>query len=132
MKQMNTDSVVAALAALAQETRLGLFRLLVEAGPAGLPAGTIAERLGVAPPTLSFHLKELVHANLIQAAPQGRYIVYRADFDAMNALIGYLTDNCCRMSCDPDCAPLCAPAAQTRPRAAARKSLTAITRRRVP
>lgn len=132
MKQMNADTVVAALAALAQETRLGLFRLLVEAGPAGLAAGTIAEALGVAPPTLSFHLKELVHANLIQAAPQGRYIVYRADFDAMNALIGYLTDNCCRMSCDPECASECAPAAQTRHRASQQKPAPALTRRRIP
>ena len=91
-----TTDAVRALSALAQETRLALFRLLVEAGPAGMPAGAIAERLDVAAPTLSFHLKELAHAGLIRAAPQGRYVVYRADFDAMNALLGYLTENCCQ------------------------------------
>ena len=73
MKTM-TDAVTA-LAALAQETRLALFRLLVEAGPAGISAGAIAERLGVAAPTLSFHLKELSHAGLVRSSPQGRYVV---------------------------------------------------------
>ena len=86
---------VTKLSALAQETRLSLFRLLVEAGPPGLPAGEIAERLAVAAPTLSFHLKELSHAELINATPRGRFVVYRADFDAMNALLGYLTEHCC-------------------------------------
>jgi ArsR family transcriptional regulator, arsenate/arsenite/antimonite-responsive transcriptional repressor len=123
-------TVVTALAALAQETRLALFRLLVEAGPAGLPAGAIAEQLDVAPPTLSFHLKELVHAGLIQAAPQGRYVIYSADFDAMNALIGYLTENCCRMSCDPECAPVCKPVPQAR-RPASTQSAAPSNRRRV-
>lgn len=125
----NTEAVVA-LAALAQETRLALFRLLVEAGPAGLPAGTIAERLEVAAPTLSFHLKELVHAGLIHAAPNGRYVIYSADFDAMNALIGYLTENCCRISCDPDCAPACAPKTPRR-RAGTQAVATAPNRRRI-
>ena len=91
---------VTRLAALAQETRLALFRLLVEAGPAGMSAGVIGEQLGVAAPTLSFHLKELTRAGLIRPQQQGRYVVYRAEFDAMNALIAYLTDNCCRMSCE--------------------------------
>jgi DNA-binding transcriptional ArsR family regulator len=109
----NPDRVVYALAALAQHTRLALFRLLVEAGPAGVAAGAIAERLGVAAPTLSFHLKELTHAGLIVPEQQGRYVVYRADFDAMNALIAYLTENCCRMSCDPACALACAPKSST-------------------
>jgi DNA-binding transcriptional ArsR family regulator len=86
-----SKGIVAALAALAQQTRLALFRLLVEAGPAGLAAGVIAERLGVAAPTLSFHLKELTNAGLIRSVQQGRYVVYSADFDAMNTLVAYLT-----------------------------------------
>lgn len=108
--ERTTDSkgVIAALAALAQETRLALFRLLVEAGPAGLPAGAIAQHLDVAAPTLSFHLKELAHAGLIRSAAHGRYVIYSADFDAMNALVGYLTENCCRISGDAECAPVCA------------------------
>jgi ArsR family transcriptional regulator, arsenate/arsenite/antimonite-responsive transcriptional repressor len=124
------DSSVVKLAALAQETRLALFRLLVEAGPAGLTAGVIAERLGVAAPTLSFHLKELTHAGLIRPAQQGRYVVYSANFDAMNALIGYLTENCCRMRCDPECAPACAPTTERR-RATAGKRASTTPRRRV-
>jgi DNA-binding transcriptional ArsR family regulator len=109
------STAIVALAALAQHTRLALFRLLDEAGPAGLAAGAIAERLGVAAPTLSFHLKELAHAGLIRSVQQGRYVVYSADFDAMNALIAYLTENCCRMSCDAGSGPTCTP-----PKAAAR------------
>jgi ArsR family transcriptional regulator, arsenate/arsenite/antimonite-responsive transcriptional repressor len=105
MKPKGHAETVAQLGALAQETRLALFRLLVEAGPAGLAAGAIAERLDVAAPTLSFHLKELTNAGLIRPTQQGRYVIYSADFDAMNALIAYLTENCCRMSCDADCAP---------------------------
>ncbi len=126
-----------ALAALAQETRLAIFRLLVEAGPAGMPAGAIADSLGVAAPTLSFHLKELAHAGLIGPEPQGRFIVYRADFKAMNALVGYLTENCCRGSgaCTTECAPAeaaaCAPTIQPRRRASAGVQAKASSRRRV-
>jgi DNA-binding transcriptional ArsR family regulator len=93
---MKTTQAVAALAALAQPTRLSVYRLLVEAGPGGLPAGTIAARLGVAAPTLSFHLKELAHADLVRSESRGRFVVYRADYATMNALLGYLTANCCR------------------------------------
>ena len=125
-----TADVVEALSALAQETRLALFRLLVEAGPAGMPAGAIAERLDVASPTLSFHLKELAHAGLVRASPQGRYVVYRADFDAMNALLGYLTENCCRLSGDPACAPVCAPKSPSGRRPNARSVPAASNRRR--
>ena len=124
-----STTVVAALAALAQHTRLALFRLLVEAGPAGLAAGAIAERLGVAAPTLSFHLKELTHAGLIRSVQQGRYVVYSADFDAMNALVAYLTENCCSMSGDPACAPTCAPKSSAR--ATTRARVSASDRRRV-
>ncbi len=104
---METTEALAALSALSQETRLAIFRLLVLHGRDGLPAGTIAERLELAPATLSFHLKELAHARLIAARQDGRFIWYRADFDAMNGLVAYLTENCCRLSavCDPACAP---------------------------
>lgn len=86
---------LSALTALSQVVRLRAFRELVVAGPAGLTPGVIAERLGVAPSSLSFHLKELVHADLVSAEPQGRHLIYRAHFDRMNALLGYLTEHCC-------------------------------------
>ena len=115
-----------ALSALAQENRLAVFRLLVEHAPEGLPAGAIAERLGVPPATLSFHLKELTHAGLIAAHPQSRFIWYRADLDAMNGLVGYLTENCCGSSavCDAACVPAGAPqpVAQALPSTRKRKS----------
>ncbi len=91
----DTKRALAALAALAQETRLSIFRLLVETGPEGLQVGAIAERLSLANATLSFHLKELSHAGLIVAAPNGRAIIYSANFPAMNGLVEYLTENCC-------------------------------------
>jgi DNA-binding transcriptional ArsR family regulator len=87
---------VAALAALAQETRLAIFRLLVEAGPQGMAAGQISESLQVAPATLSFHLKELAHAGLVHARQEGRYVIYSADFEQMAGLMTFLTRNCCR------------------------------------
>ena len=93
---MKTHEAVAALGALAQETRLGIFRLLVEAGPEGMPAGAIAETLGVAPATLSFHLKELSTAGLVHARQDGRFVIYSADFERMAALMTFLTRNCCK------------------------------------
>jgi DNA-binding transcriptional ArsR family regulator len=104
---MKTTNVLVALAALAQETRLAVYRLLVEHAPEGLPAGQVAERLGIPPASLSFHLKELTHAGLIVPRPDGRFVWYSADLDAMNGVVGYLTENCCRSSvvCDPKCAP---------------------------
>ena len=93
---MEKSNAIGALAALAQETRLDVFRLLVGAGPPGLPAGRIGERLGVASATLSFHLKELRRAGLVSCRRVGRSLIYAADFGAMNALVGYLTENCCR------------------------------------
>lgn len=92
---METDQAISALTALGHATRLAAFRLLVEAGPAGRMAGAIAEALGVPGATLSFHLKELVHAGLISGESRGRNICYRANFDAMNGLLAYLTHNCC-------------------------------------
>lgn len=90
-----TTQAIAALAALAQETRLAIFRLLVETGPQGLQVGAIAERLSLANATLSFHLKELTSAGLLVATPNGRTIVYAANFATMNGLVEYLTENCC-------------------------------------
>lgn len=92
---METKTVVSALAALAQETRLAIYRLLVQAGPAGMPAGLIATKLDVPGPTLSFHLKELAHAGLVTSESQGRFLYYRADYGAMKALVDFLTENCC-------------------------------------
>ena len=93
---MNEALVVRHLAALAQEVRLRVFRALVVAGERGLTPGTLAEQLNVAPNTLSFHLKELSHSGLITQERQGRNLVYRASFAAMNELLGYLTENCCQ------------------------------------
>ncbi len=90
----NKDAVIA-LAALAQESRLAIFRLLVQAGPEGLAASRIAEAIGMPPSSLSFHLKELTHANLILPRQEGRFVIYAAQFVAMNALLGFLTENCC-------------------------------------
>ena len=93
---MDNKTAVTSLAALAQETRLAVFRLLVEAGPEGLPVGTIGDKLTVPGSTLSFHLKELGHAGLVVARQQGRSILYTADFEHMAALMSFLTQNCCR------------------------------------
>ena len=95
---MEIKEAVAALGALAQETRLAVFRLMIEAGPSGIAAGQIGEALDVPPATLSFHLKELAQSGLIIARQQGRFIWYRPDFVAMNALVGYLSANCCEAS----------------------------------
>ena len=92
---MTPTQTVKALAALAHETRLAVFRMLVQAGPDGLTPGGIAETLGIAASPLSFHLKELSHAGLIEARPDGRKIYYSAHFAAMQELVVYLTDNCC-------------------------------------
>ena len=89
------DNTLRALAALAQVQRLRAFRELVVAGPEGLTPGAMAERLGVSPSALSFHLKELSQADLVSAEPRGRHLIYRANFDRMNALLGYLTEHCC-------------------------------------
>ncbi|AWV05485.1 transcriptional regulator (plasmid) [Burkholderia sp. JP2-270] len=107
---METNSVVRALGALAQESRLAVFRLLVEAGPGGLPAGQIAERLGIAPSSLSFHMKELTYANLVTVEQQGRYMIYSANYTSMNDLMAYLTENCCGGNpCSPISTGSCKP-----------------------
>jgi len=105
---MDQHHAVAALGALAQGTRLELFRLLVTCGPIGLPAGAIAERLGVLPSSLSFHLQQLVHAGLIAQRRLSRQLIYSAEYGAMNALLAYLTENCCgrEAACVPSCDPV--------------------------
>lgn len=92
---MGTEQALLMLSGLAQGSRLAIFRLLIEHAPNGLAVGDIGERLGMANATLSFHLKELTHAGLITRHPRGRHIFYAASLDAMNALIAYLTENCC-------------------------------------
>ncbi len=92
---MESTQAVKSLAALAQESRLAIFRMLVQAGPAGMTAGLLSERVGLSPSALSFHLKELTHAGLVSSRHQGRFVIYSAQIGAMNELLGYLTDNCC-------------------------------------
>lgn len=104
---METYTVIAALAALAQESRLAVFRLLVQAGPEGLAASRIAVGLGIPPSSLSFHRKELAHAALVTSRQEGRFVYYAADFATMNSLLGFLTENCCggATSCSTACTP---------------------------
>jgi DNA-binding transcriptional ArsR family regulator len=113
---MEITDAVAALGALAQEHRLEIYRLLVQAGPDGIPAGEIASELGIAPNTLTFHLDRLRHAGLVSVARQGRSLIYAARYETMNDLLGYLTENCCGGQselCDP--AP-CPPPAKSQSR----------------
>ena len=107
---MEKSDVIAALAALAQDNRLDAYRLLVQAGPQGMPAGQVSTALGLAPNTLSFHLDRLRQAGLVTQKREGRSLIYAARYDSMNALLGFLTDNCCA-GVSADCAaPTCAPA----------------------
>jgi DNA-binding transcriptional ArsR family regulator len=92
---METKRAIQALSALAQESRLGIFRLLVQAGPEGLAAGQIGEKLDLPPATLSFHLAGLARAGLAQSRQDGRFVIYSADYQAINALVSYLSKNCC-------------------------------------
>jgi ArsR family transcriptional regulator len=102
---MDARTAVASLSALAQDSRLAIYRLLVKAGPKGLSVGEIGASLAVAPATLSFHLKELANAGLANSRQQGRYIYYSASYARMNGLVGYLTENCCARG--DDCPPGC-------------------------
>ena len=107
---MESEKAVLALEALAQASRLGVFRLLVTAGPEGLPAGRIAEEMELPNATLSFHLAQLKNAGLIRCERQSRSLIYSADFDSMNELVSFLTENCCRGN-----AAQCAPAGARKP-----------------
>jgi ArsR family transcriptional regulator, arsenate/arsenite/antimonite-responsive transcriptional repressor len=113
---MKKSTVIAALGALAQETRLDIFRMLVQKGPEGLPAGEIGSRLAQPSPTMSFHLNQLRFAGMVTSRRESRSIIYSANFKAMNDLLGYLTENCCGgreelcnaavgTNCGPECAP---------------------------
>lgn len=105
---MQEPQVIRSLAALAQEVRLRAFRALVVAGQEGITPGVLAQQLDIAANTLSFHLKELTHAGLVSQERQGRNLVYRASFTAMNELLGYLTENCCQgAACAPASAAPC-------------------------
>jgi ArsR family transcriptional regulator, arsenate/arsenite/antimonite-responsive transcriptional repressor len=105
--------IIAALAALAQDSRLDIYRMLVQAGADGLAAGQIGERLGLPSPTLSFHLAQLKHAGLVTHRRDGRSIIYAANYPAMNDLLGYLTENCCGGDAAQCGVPACAPASAT-------------------
>jgi ArsR family transcriptional regulator, arsenate/arsenite/antimonite-responsive transcriptional repressor len=116
---MEKTGAVAALAALAQENRLDVFRLLVQAGPEGLAAGAVAEKLALAPNTLSFHFDRLRNAGLVTCTRNGRSLIYAARYETMNGLLGYLTENCCG-GVPADCAPaVCKAAVAPRKRRAA-------------
>ncbi len=105
---MESNDIVIALSALAQTSRLAVFRLLVQAGPTGLPAGKIADSLAIPSSSLSFHLKELSHAGLVSSRQEGRFVIYSANFGAMNTVIAYLTENCCGgEACAPAQFPEC-------------------------
>lgn len=107
---METKMAIGALAALAQDSRLAVFRLLVQTGPAGMAASKIAEQLGLPASSLSFHLKELTHAGLLAPRQDGRFVIYSANFTTMNALVAFLTESCCGGN---PCGPLPACAAAT-------------------
>ena len=111
---MKTNEVIGALGALAHEYRLAIYRLLVEQGPAGLPAGAIGERVGLVPSSLTFHLQALQRAGLITQLRASRQLIYSADFAVMNGLVAYLTDKCCTAN-DESCAPACKPARAAKP-----------------
>jgi len=110
---MKTPAVIEALGALSHEHRLAIYRLLVEQGPVGLPAGVIGERMGLVPSSLTFHLQSLQRAGLINRLRASRHLIYSADFSAMNELVGYLTDKCCT-AIDSSCAAEYRPARASR------------------
>ncbi|MFZ3350934.1 MAG: helix-turn-helix transcriptional regulator [Xanthobacteraceae bacterium] len=120
---MKKDHAVAALAALAQDNRLDVFRLLVQAGPDGMPAGQVAQALGLAPNTLTFHFDRLRDAGLVTVRRDGRSMIYAARFETMNAVVGFLTENCCQgapETCGP--ANVCKPARGRRAKVSAQGS----------
>jgi ArsR family transcriptional regulator len=122
-RNMENKQVIDALSALAHETRLKVFRLLVEAGPEGLAAGVIGGKLDLPPATLSFHLAHLARAGLARGRQDGRFVIYSADFQSMNELVGFLTDNCCG-------GRSCAPTAKSNPSKGATREALPRARRR--
>jgi len=127
---MESKTAVQALAALAQETRLAIFRALIEAGPEGLSAGRIAEIVACAPATLSFHLKELAHAALLDSRQEGRFVIYSVRFATMRRLMDYLTDNCCGGDLSQCTEQFCAPPPKPRTRRSKHETLSRSRRRR--
>lgn len=122
---MQASQTVKMLSALAQETRLAIFRLLVEQGPEGLPVGAIGESLGIPNATLSFHLKELTYAGLITSRQSGRFVYYAPVIEAMNDLVGFLTENCCAAS-----GGQCAPTKSTAKKATTKRARSVSSRQR--
>jgi ArsR family transcriptional regulator, arsenate/arsenite/antimonite-responsive transcriptional repressor len=121
---MKRQDVIAALGALAQDTRLDVFRLLVQHGPQGMAAGEIGARLGLPSPTLSFHLSQLSHAGLVSSRRESRSIIYAADYTTMNRLVAYLTENCCQGQPQACAAPPCAAGESNQQRTKAKSSAT--------
>jgi ArsR family transcriptional regulator, arsenate/arsenite/antimonite-responsive transcriptional repressor len=121
---METSNAVAALTALAQDNRLEIFRLLVQAGPDGMAAGQVAETLGLAPNTLSFHFDRLRVAGLVNVRRDGRSMIYAARFETMNGLVSFLTENCCQGA-----SATCAPAALCKPKGASHEAVSRARRR---
>ena len=119
---MEKQEALAALGALAQETRLDIYRLLVQAGPDGMPAGHIGEQLGLPSATLAFHLKELKIAGLARCTRNGRSLIYAAQYPAMNALLSFLTENCCGRPWNSS-QPMCRPEPDARPAQPAKRSV---------
>ena len=106
---MKVEQIVKALGALAQESRLAVFRLLVKRGPEGYTPGELSERLAVPAPTLSFHLRELQHAQLVVSRREGRFLYYSANFDTMHGVVNFLSENCCSLAdeaCNTQCKPV--------------------------
>ena len=116
---MEKTSAVAALAALAQDSRLDVYRLLVQAGPDGMPAGKVADTLGIPPNTLTFHFDRLRQADLITVRREGRSMIYAARYDTMNALLAFLTENCCAGEPSGCAVPVCEPSRPATKRKAA-------------
>ncbi|MBS0581069.1 MAG: winged helix-turn-helix transcriptional regulator [Proteobacteria bacterium] len=112
---MKVNDAIAALGALASEPRLAVYRLLVKRGPEGYTPSELAQRLELPAPTLSFHLKGLIQAELVQSRRDGRNLYYSPNFRRMNLLVGFLTDNCCSLA-DSDCGPSCQPQAVAAPK----------------
>jgi DNA-binding transcriptional ArsR family regulator len=121
---MKTADAVASLAALAQDNRLDVFRLLVQAGPEGMAAGQVAERLGLAPNTLTFHFDRLRSAGLVSVRRDGRSMIYAARFEAMNGLVSFLTENCCQGASEK-----CAPVAVCQPKGVSHETVARARRR---